>query len=44
MVGVTATGVRLLARVMSRKPEVAYSAELSPGDRIEIRALPPEER
>jgi hypothetical protein len=44
MVGVTATGLRLLARVMSRKPEVVYSAELSPGDRIEIRALPPEER
>jgi hypothetical protein len=43
MVGVTATGLRILARVMSRKPEVVYSAELSPGDHIEIRALPPEE-
>jgi hypothetical protein len=43
MVGVTATGLRILARVMSRKPEVVYSAELSPGDRIEVRALPPEE-
>jgi hypothetical protein len=29
---------------MSRKPEVVYTAELAPGERIEIRALPPEER
>jgi hypothetical protein len=44
VVGMTATGLRLVARVMSRKPEVVYTAELSPGERIEIRALPPEER
>lgn len=42
MVGLTATGVRILARVIARKPEVVYSTELSPGERIEIRALPPE--
>ncbi len=43
-VGLTATALRVIARVTSRKPEVVYSAELSPGDRLEIRALPPEER
>jgi hypothetical protein len=44
VVGLTATGLRLVGRIMARKPEVVYSAELKPGERIEIRALPPEER
>lgn len=43
-VGISATALRVLARVISRKPEVVYSAELSPGERVEIRALPPEKR
>jgi hypothetical protein len=44
VVGLTATGLRLIARMMSRKPEVVYTTELEPGERIEIRALPPEQR
>ena len=43
MVGVTATGLRLVARLTARKPEVVYRTKLSPGDRLEIRALPPDE-
>ena len=43
MIGVTATGLRLLGRLTSRKPEVVYRTELSPGERLEIRAVPPAE-
>ncbi|MBV8949865.1 MAG: hypothetical protein JOZ99_03245 [Actinobacteria bacterium] len=42
MIGLTATGLRIVARVMARKPQVVYSEKLSPGERIVIRALPPE--
>jgi hypothetical protein len=44
MVGIVATALRYAGRLVARKPEVVFTGELSPGDRIQIRAIPPDER
>ncbi|HZR13399.1 MAG TPA: hypothetical protein VFC33_09120 [Acidimicrobiia bacterium] len=44
IVGVVAASLRLAGRLAARTPEVVFTGELSPGDRIQIRAIPPEER
>lgn len=43
IVGVVATGLRVAGRLAARKPEVVFTGELSPGDRIQIRAIDPQE-
>lgn len=42
VVGITATAVRLVTRLLARKPEVVYSTRLQPGEALRITALPPE--
>jgi hypothetical protein len=40
--GITAGALEVVRRVLSEAPEVVYQAELQPGERLEIRAIPPD--
>jgi hypothetical protein len=42
IIGISATGLRIAARLLAKKPEVVFSSKLLPGERIQISALPPE--
>ncbi|HEY7135022.1 MAG TPA: hypothetical protein VIB48_08145 [Acidimicrobiia bacterium] len=44
ILGITATGLRVMTRLLAQKPEVVYSAKLQPGEVLRITALPPESR
>lgn len=44
ILGITATGLRVMTRLLANKPEVVYSAKLHPGEVLRITALPPESR
>jgi hypothetical protein len=40
--GIGAVALRLLHRVAREQPRTVFSEELEPGQRVEIRVLPPE--
>jgi hypothetical protein len=40
--GFAAVALRLMARIAREQPRTVVSEELAPGERIEIRVLPPE--
>jgi hypothetical protein len=42
--GLAATTVRIVHRVVRESPDTVFSEELGPGERVEIRVLPPERR
>jgi hypothetical protein len=39
--GVVVIGARIVGRMVRADPETAYREELAPGERVEIRVLPP---
>ena len=39
--GITAGLLALVQRVLTEQPKTVYSAELEPGERLEIRTIPP---
>ena len=41
-VGVAATGMRLVRKMLVQEPQTVYRTELKPGDRFEIRAVAPD--
>lgn len=42
LTGVAAGALELLRRALADSPEVVYQAELQPGERLEVRTIPPE--
>jgi hypothetical protein len=40
--GITAGALEFVRRALAEKPEVVYQAELGPGERLEVRTIPPE--
>jgi hypothetical protein len=40
--GITAGALELVRRTLAEKPEVVYQAEVGPGERLEVRTIPPE--
>ena len=42
LTGITAGVLELVRRAVTKTPEVVYLAELEPGERLEIRTIPPE--
>lgn len=40
--GITAGALELVRRTLAEKPEVVYQAEVEPGERLEVRTIPPE--
>jgi hypothetical protein len=40
--GFAAVALRVMARIAREQPRTVVSEELAPGERIEIRVLPPE--
>jgi hypothetical protein len=42
VIGISATGLRVAARLLARRPEVVFSTELHAGERLQITALPPD--
>jgi len=40
--GITAGALEVVRRALSEPPEVVYQAELQPGERLEIRTIPPD--
>ncbi|HMF84470.1 MAG TPA: hypothetical protein VKI01_14460 [Acidimicrobiia bacterium] len=41
MTGITAGLLALVRRALTESPKTVYRAELKPGERLEIRTLPP---
>jgi hypothetical protein len=39
--GLTAGALELVRRAATKTPELVYEAELEPGERLEIRTIPP---
>ncbi|HMG26505.1 MAG TPA: hypothetical protein VKH36_06785 [Acidimicrobiia bacterium] len=39
--GITAGMLAIVRRVLTESPETVYRTELKPGERVEIRTLPP---
>jgi hypothetical protein len=39
--GITAGLLALVQRMLTEPPKTVYSAELNPGERLEIRTIPP---
>jgi hypothetical protein len=42
LTGITAGALELVRRALTDEPELVYQAELEPGERLEIRTIPPE--
>jgi hypothetical protein len=42
LAGVAAGALEVLRRALADSPEVVYEAELQPGERLEVRTIPPE--
>jgi hypothetical protein len=40
--GITAGALEVVRRALAEKPEIVYQAELEPGERLEVRTIPPE--
>jgi hypothetical protein len=40
--GISAGALELVRRALAAEPELVYQAELQPGERLEIRTIPPE--
>lgn len=40
--GITAGALALVRRALTEQPEIVYQAELQPGERLEVRTIPPE--
>jgi hypothetical protein len=40
--GIAAGGLEVVRRALAREPEVVYEGKLEPGERLEIRTIPPE--
>jgi hypothetical protein len=41
LTGLTAGALELVRRAATKTPELVYEAELEPGERLEIRTIPP---